>query len=102
MASGPTVIAHRVRDAVQRRGVGGAAHAAANIARRHVYVEARHLWLTMPLDAERPHVPLADGLTLRRGADQVDLALTAEIGPSGSSAHRRYLDEGGTPWMICD
>ena len=73
------------------------------MARQRVYAEATHLWLVMPLeDEDRPRRPLAEGLHLLRGAGEVDLALTAQVGATPEHQLARFSTEGGTPWMILD
>lgn len=58
---------------------------------QRAYLEERHVWLSVPLEAEPE--PMLDGYDLRRGGE-ADLPALAAIGGISPATARRYLQSG--------
>lgn len=92
----------RIRDSLERRGLGGTLGTVLAGARPLVLLREEHVWYALDLHGDRPRRPLPPEVELVRAeASQWPLASAMDGGPDADQI-REFSGVGGELWMVLD
>jgi len=91
----------RIRLAVRREGVGGALRLIVGRGARLAVCSEDHVWYVRDLASQRPHVPLAPGLELRR-LGSAESEVLAQIPNVTASESRMRIEAGHDLWAVLE
>jgi RimJ/RimL family protein N-acetyltransferase len=91
----------RLRRAVRRYGVAGAARRLLALATETVYLRQEHVWYELDLHGERPRRELDPDFTLLCAGPE-DIPLLDELWAIDHAEAERRLQSGGTLWLVLE